>query len=166
MLRNSKFNIYCLVDCLLFPQRGTVFEFVSKLLLPLLTFVSLPAVSGHEVPKNIFGAEIITAEGLLDKVLEHPELVIIDSRHKGDRAQGYIEASINLPDTDTDCNSLAKIISSYDTPAMFYCNGVKCERSANAIHKAVACGYKNIYWLRGGFNEWKAKGFPFLSKLP
>ena len=126
--------------------------------------LSLPAVSGHEVPKKIDGAEVISAEGLFDEVLTHPELVIIDARHKGDRVQGYIEGSINLPDTDADCSRLAKFIPSYGNPAMFYCNGVMCERSANAIHKAVACGYKNLYWLRGGFNEWKAKGFPYLSK--
>ncbi len=137
---------------------------VAKLLLPLLILLSQPAVSGHEVVKNISGAEVITAEGLLNKVYEYPGLVIVDTRHKGDRVQGYIEGSVNLSDTDTDCSRLAEIISSYETPAMFYCNGIKCERSANAIHKAIACGYEKIYWLRGGFNEWKAKGFPYSSK--
>ena len=133
-------------------------------LLSLLMLLSLPALSGHEVPEKINGAEVISAEKLLDEVLEHPELVIVDARHGGDRNEGYIEGSINLPDTDTDCNSLANIIPTHDNPATFYCNGVMCERSANAISKAVVCGYKNIYWLRGGFNEWKTKGFPYLSK--
>ena len=137
---------------------------VGKLLLPLLILLSQPAVSGHEVVKNISGAEVITAEGLLNKVYEYPGLVIVDTRHRGDRVQGYIEGSVNLPDTDTDCSRLAEIISSYETPVMFYCNGIKCERSANAIHKAIACGYEKIYWLRGGFNEWKAKGFPYSSR--
>ena len=121
-------------------------------------------MSNHEVPEAIDGAKVISAESLLDEVMEHSELVIIDARNGADREQGYIEGSVSLPDTDTDCHSLANIVSSYDTPAMFYCNGVRCERSANAIHKAVACGYKKIYWLRGGFNEWKTKGFPYLSK--
>jgi len=165
VLLKSKFNNFCLVDCVPFQQGGAVFILACKLLLlTLLMFLSLPAVSGHEVPKEIDGAEVISAEGLFDEALAHPELVIVDARHKGDRVQGYIEGSINLPDTDTDCGSLAKIIPSYGNPAMFYCNGVMCARSATAIHKAVACGYKNVYWLRGGFNEWKAKGFPYLSK--
>ncbi len=112
--------------------------------------------------KSISGAEVVTAEGGLAKVFEYPGMVIVDTRHKGDRVQGYIEGSINLPDSDTNCDSLANIILAYDTPTMFYCNGIRCERSANAIHKALGCGYKNIYWLRGGFNEWKAKGFPYL----
>ncbi len=133
-------------------------------LLALLVVSPLPAASADEVPKTIEGAKIISAESLLDKILAHSQLVIIDSRHKGDRDKGYIEASISLSDTNTSCNSLAKIIPSYETPATFYCNGVMCSRSVNAINKAVACGYKKIYWLRGGFNEWKAKGFPYLSK--
>ncbi len=134
------------------------------LLLSLLMVLSLPALSGHEAPKHIDGAKVISVESLLDEVLKHSELVIIDARHKGDRNQGYIEDSISLPDTDTDCNSLAKIIPSYENPTTFYCNGVTCAGSANAINKAVACGYQKIYWLRGGFNEWKTKGFPYLSK--
>lgn len=67
--------------------------------------LSLTAVSGHEVPKKIDGAEDISAEGLFDEVLKHPDLVIVDARD-----------------------------------------------------------YEKVYWLRGGFNEWKAKGFPYLSK--
>jgi len=133
-------------------------------LLALLVVSPLPAASADEVPSTIDGARIISAESLLDKVLRHSQLVIIDARHKGDRGKGYIEGSISLSDTNTNCNSLAKIIPSYENPATFYCNGVVCARSANAINKAVACGYKEIYWLRGGFNEWKAKGFPYLSK--
>lgn len=146
-------------------RKPSVFALVCKLVLLLsFVFLSPAAISGHEVPKQIDGAEVISAERLLDEVVEHSDLVIIDARHQGDRNQGYIEGSISLPDTDTDCQSLAKIIPAHENPAMFYCNGVMCARSANAINKAASCGYKKIYWLRGGFNEWKTKGFPYLSK--
>lgn len=146
-------------------RRSRVFAPACKLVLVLsLVFLSPVAISSHEVPKQIDGAKVISAEKLFDEVAEHSDLLIIDARHKGDRNQGYIEGSVSLPDTDTDCQSLAKIIPAYENPVMFYCNGVMCERSSNAIHKATSCGYKKIYWLRGGFNEWKAKGFPYLSK--
>lgn len=125
----------------------------------------MPAAAwANGVPDAIEGAVTVTAEKLIDEVVEHPELVIIDARLNSDRVQGFIEGSINITDSNTNCNVLAKHLTKQSHPVMFYCNGIKCKRSANSVRKAVACGYNKIYWLRGGFNEWKTKGFPYLSK--
>lgn len=115
-------------------------------------------------PDNIPGTIKVDAEGLIDTLARVPELVLIDSRIAMDRKQGYIEGSISLPDTDTDCDSLSLLIPSLDRPALFYCNGPKCGRSVKAIHKAQACGYSKLYWFRGGFEEWTEKGYPFLKE--
>ena len=143
---------------------------VNRWALPVLmsSILSNPGIgwgANGEVPMEIHGAKTISAEQLVDEVVaQYPDLVMIDARMQGDRDQGYIEGSVSLPDSATDCDRLTEIIPSHDTPTMFYCNGVKCERSSNAISKAVGCGYKQIYWLRGGFNEWKSKGFPYLNE--
>jgi rhodanese-related sulfurtransferase len=115
-------------------------------------------------PESIKGTTKVTAEELIDLVGEIPNLIIIDSRIPGDRKQGFIEGSISLPDVDTNCESLAKTIAKKTSPALFYCNGVKCGRSAKAIVIAKSCGYNNIYWFRGGFEEWLAKDYPYLQE--
>ena len=116
------------------------------------------------VPESIDGVIKVTAEELIGLAEDIPELVILDSRIPGDRIQGFIEGTLSLPDTETTCDSLSKIISKKDTASLFYCNGIKCARSGKAIKIALDCGYSNIYWFRGGFGEWLEKGYPYIQE--
>jgi rhodanese-related sulfurtransferase len=106
----------------------------------------------------------VDAEGVLELAEKNPELVIVDARIRQDRLQGYIEGSVSLPDVDTNCESLAKIIPRKSTPVLFYCNGPKCGRSVHSSRNALDCGYASVYWYRGGFEEWKNKNYPYLKK--
>jgi len=116
------------------------------------------------VPAAIPGVTTLNAESLIELVERLPGLVLIDSRVPADRRQGYIQGSVSLPDTETACATLGDVLASPNTPVMFYCNGVKCGRSAIAVKIAKGCGYKKLYWFRGGFEEWKQKGYPFLQQ--
>jgi len=135
-------------------------------LLAAWLFLAPAAAVGElpKVPEAIPGVAKVDAEKLIKLANRLPELIIIDSRITSDRMQGYIEGSISLPDTRTDCASLGKILPAGNSKALFYCNGVKCGRSVNAIRVAKKCGYKNIFWFRGGFAEWLKKGYPFLRQ--
>ena len=113
-------------------------------------------------PESIDSAMRVDAEGLIDLHTEHPELLIIDARLAGDRKFGYIEDSISLPDTETSCDTLSTFIPEPDSLVAFYCNGPKCGRSANSVRIAVRCGYRKVYWFRGGIEEWSAKQYPLL----
>lgn len=134
---------------------------VTILLASLFTVSSVQATSS---PESIEGTIKVDAEAFIELVDKIPNLIIIDSRIPGDRKQGYIEGSLSLPDVETTCKSLSKVISKKNAPSLFYCNGVKCGRSAEAIKIALSCGYSNIYWFRGGFEEWLAKGYPYLQE--
>lgn len=123
--------------------------------------VGLPAATA---PEQIDGTIRINAEEFIDIMNKGTPVVVIDSRIPGDRKQGYVEGSISLPDESTHCESLAKAIPTKSTAALFYCNGVKCGRSVKAIKIAVSCGYKTLYWFRGGFEEWLAKGYPYVQE--
>lgn len=136
----------------------------ALLSLCLLTAHLSPASENVPAPDALPGTVKVDAEGLIDTIGRVADLVIIDSRIAMDRKQGYIEGSLSLPDTDTDCDSLSLLIKTPATPVLFYCNGPKCGRSVKAIHKAQACGYTSLYWFRGGFEEWTAKGYPFLKE--
>src|SRR3989344_1575483 len=136
------------------------------LVLACITVLAGPAWAGDVVvsPDHIPGVEKVDAEGLLDLVDKVPGLVIVDARIRQDRLQGYIEGSVSLPDVETDCTSLARIVPARSAPVLFYCNGPKCGRSVHASRKALECGYKRVYWFRGGFEEWSKKNYPFLKK--
>ena len=130
----------------------------------LILCLNISNAFAEKSPESIDGTTKVNAEEFIALVEKIPELVIIDSRIPGDRKQGFVEGSVSLPDVDTTCKSLSKLISKKNAPSLFYCNGVKCGRSAEAIKIALSCGYSNIYWFRGGYEEWLAKGYPYLQE--
>ena len=136
---------------------------ITAFLSLLLLFVSSSAHAAKEVvPKQLEGAKRINAEELISLAESIAELIIIDARISNDRTYGYIEDSISLPNTKTDCDSLSKNIKTLTSPTVYYCNGPKCGRSVKSIKIALKCGYSNIYWYRGGFEDWKELDYPFV----
>ena len=136
----------------------------SGRILFVLFLISAPVAAQVDVsPAEIAGATKVDAEGLVELVQTQERLVVVDSRITSDRAHGYIEDSISLPDIHTDCDSLKKLAADRATPILFYCNGPKCGRSGKAVKKAIACGYTRLYWFRGGFEEWRIKGYPTIK---
>ena len=116
------------------------------------------------VPDKISGVDTLSAEQVLKALMSEQAPLLVDARIKQDREYGYIESSINLPDIDTNCKSLASTISTNKNKAIiFYCNGVQCGRSVVSIKVARSCGYRNLSWFRGGFAEWKEEGYQYLT---
>ena len=130
-----------------------------------LAIVSLTATANDEIvsPETIDGVTIVDAEGLIETVTHNPGVILIDSRIIADRTEGFIEGSVSLPDIGTDCDSLASTVPGLATPVLFYCNGIKCGRSARAATIAIDCGYANIYWFRNGLEEWQAQEYPLVQ---
>ena len=114
------------------------------------------------VPDNIPGTTRVDAEGVIALAAKTPDLIIVDARIEGDRKHGYIEGSVSLPDQQTNCASLAKVIPKKTSPTLIYCNGVNCGRSVTSTRIALKCGYTKLYWFRGGYEEWLAKNYPFV----
>jgi len=130
----------------------------------LLCLVSV-GVEASEIisPEHIDGVTKVGAEGVIELIDRIENIIIVDSRIPGDRHKGYIESSVSLPDTKTSCKTLSKVIPEKSRAALFYCNGIKCGRSAVAIKIAKECGYKELYWFRGGFEDWLKNGFPYIK---
>jgi len=130
----------------------------------LLCLVSV-GVEASEIisPEHIDGVTKVGAEGVIELIDRIENIIIVDSRIPGDRHKGYIESSVSLPDTKTSCKTLSKVIPEKSRAALFYCNGIKCGRSAIAIKIAKECGYKELYWFRGGFEDWLKNGFPYIK---
>ena len=138
-----------------------VHSVVNIFFLSVFCFFSATVFAEKNAPESIDGTKRVSAEQVVDLVMNNADVVVIDARKASDRDEaGWIEGSIGLPNYDTNAESLAKHIPSKSTPVLFYCNGVKCGRSVESSKKAVSMGYQNIYWFRGGWEEWKQKGLP------
>ena len=132
-----------------------MFATVMLLLCNPSAAVEAPVDNAHAM------AVTIDAENLIELYQSVPGLQIVDTRLHEDHMLGHIELSRNLPLDDTSCTSLSKIASHKDTAMVFYCNGNMGDFSAEALNIAASCGYKRLFWLRGGFIEWQDKDYPF-----
>ncbi len=115
------------------------------------------------VPEKITGVTTVTAEDLFTILTSDARSLLIDARIKNDRDYGYIENSISLPDIKTNCDTLSNINPDKDQHMLFYCNGIRCGRSMISIKVARSCGYHNLSWFKGGFSEWKEKGYQYIK---
>ncbi len=116
----------------------------------------------EKTPEFIDETTRVSAEELIDLVESTPDLVIIDARKKSDYEKGHIEGAHSLPNTDTTKDTLANLVPSKDHSVLFYCNGVNCGRSVESCKKAIGWGYSNIYWFRGGIEEWLFEDLPVI----
>lgn len=114
-------------------------------------------------PDSIDGVRIVTAEEAIELILDNPEMPIIDSRKKTEYVKGHIEGAVSLLDTEMTEADLAAIVPEKNTTILFYCNGVRCLRSSNAIVKAKEWRYTNLIWFRGGWKEWNDKLLPVVT---
>lgn len=115
------------------------------------------------VPEKIAGVNTVTAEQVIELLTSENPPLLIDARMAEDRDYGYIESSVSLPDIETNCGSLKKTVSDKNQHLTFYCNGVQCGRSVVSLKVARSCGYHNLSWFKGGFAEWKEKGYQYIK---
>lgn len=47
-----------------------------------------------------------------------------------------------------------------DVPVILYCQSTQCWMSYNAALRAIALGYTNVLWYRGGIEAWQMAGLP------
>ncbi len=124
---------------------------------------------GYFTPTLLPGAKVIGAEEV--QALMQRDATFFDvrtneeyskSRVKGARLLPYKEVSKKEVDFDAskDEFKLTEVLSDRNAALIFACNGAECWKSYKAARVAVAAGYKNVHWFRGGFPEWRSKDLP------
>jgi rhodanese-related sulfurtransferase len=106
----------------------------------------------------------VSAEEVVDLILSNADMIIIDSRKKTEYLKGHIEGAINILNTELAREDLQTIAPDRNQAVLFYCNGARCLRSSDSIGKALGWGYTNIYWFRGGWEEWTEKRLPVITE--
>ena len=125
--------------------------FLSILLVP---FGALAEMS----PETVQGAT--TIDGSRAKALFDAGALFVDPRKNSDWEAGRVPGALHLElNTALTEDALLGEAEKGDD-VVFYCNGIKCTVSTSACEKAVAWGFKNVYYYRTGFPDWKERGYP------
>ena len=103
------------------------------------------------------GARVIVAEDVLKLADYDEELIIFDVRNKSSRKSGNITWSEGFSSDTAAFNQLNTNVTDKETTIIVY--GYKNSlTAAKSAKKIIAQGYKNVYWFKGGWPEWKQKG--------
>ena len=129
----------------------------------------------EETPPSIKGATTVFADTVKAWLDNGEDMIILDPRKESDyKDKGHIPMAINCP-VNTDANLTQKVIDETikhlsscselqsvgkGEKIVAYCNGVTCWMSPKAVMALVKMGYTNIFWFRGGMNEWTKKAYP------
>jgi rhodanese-related sulfurtransferase len=127
------------------------------------------SASAAETPDTLEGATLVNAEQV--KKMLDAGAPVIDARVANEYVEGHIKGAKNVPykeksikaknfDAAQDSFDLAKLPADKNAAVVFYCNAGECWKSYKAAVVSIKNGYKKVFWFRGGFPEWKAKGYP------
>jgi len=127
----------------------------------------------NTTPTSLPGAKIISA--IEAKTLIEKGMPVYDVRHEDEFKKAHVPSSISVPynessakevdfDRGDDQFALNKLPKDKNAPFMMYCDGTICWKSYKSAVMAIEAGWKNIYWFRGGFPEWKEAGFAIAKK--
>jgi rhodanese-related sulfurtransferase len=122
-----------------------------------------PATAGKS-PIVVSGAQRAAAEsfpriGQADayKLYKEGKAVFVDVRSNQQYTLGHIKGALSIPGS--------QIIKRYsEVPVkktvITYCACSAEQSSGQAAARLVAHGVKNVFALKGGWNDWKANGYP------
>jgi len=138
-------------------------------MITVCAFISAGAALAVETPASLAGAAVVDAAKT--KSLMDGGAKLIDTRVANEYAEAHIKGAVNVPykeksakaadfDASQDNFDVSKLPGNKNTAIITQCNGPECWKSYKGAVAAIKAGYKKVYWFRGGFPEWKAKGLP------
>src|SRR5262245_5889595 len=102
----------------------------------------------------------VSVQDVRDKLNPGNGFTLLDVREGDEWEQGHLDKAIFLPRGFLEVKA-DKILPDQSQPIVVYCAGGT--RSALAAKTLQDLGYTDVYSMRGGFNEWKNNGFPFIT---
>jgi len=124
------------------------------------------AALGHFTPAQLPGATRVGAKEV-DELLQRG-VTFVDVRTEKEFKERRVKGAVLIPYVEKSLKDVA-FDPAADTfagldkldpakPVIFACNGAECWKSYKASKVAVAKGFKNVYWFRGGLPEWVSQG--------
>ncbi len=121
-------------------------------------------------PREIPGAKVLLTEELRLRLRGDAARRLLVFDVLGGEAHDSLPGAIWLPGAGRGVSmadgvqpQLARLLQAatqgdLDRPIAFFCQGVRCWLSYNAALRAVALGYRQVYWYRGGIEAWLGAG--------
>lgn len=127
----------------------------------------------NTTPTALPGAKIIGAAQARDLMAQG--VPVYDVRVGEEYAQAHVPGAISVPykegsakevgfDAADDQFALNRLPKDKNAPFIMYCDGTICWKSYKSAVMAIQAGWKNVYWFRGGFPEWKEAGMPVIAR--
>ena len=121
-----------------------------------------PGIKGVEKKNYVFSGELeIKDVGIAKQIYDGKKAVFVDARSLEDFNNGHIKGAVSLPISQF--NDLIKAFrKTYpaDTFIVTYCSGKTCDDSHRLEQLLFDHGYVNVSIFIGGYQDWKAGGFP------
>jgi len=123
---------------------------------------------GIFTPNQLEGVKRVTATQASELASRGALLVDVrtereyNNRHaRGAVLVPYAEKSQKEPQFDGSLDAFTGLTKlDKNRPVVFMCNGPECWKSFKASRTALAAGFKDVYWLRGGVPEWVKTELP------
>ena len=122
---------------------------------------------GYFTPRSLPGARVADAATVAQLLQRGARY--IDTRTADEFKAGHVPGAVLVPyaeqspkDADYDARldqfDLRQLGTNKSSELIFACNGAECWKSYKASRAALAAGYTQVYWFRGGLPEWRAAG--------
>ena len=102
----------------------------------------------------------VSVQEVREKLNPANGFTLLDVREGDEWEQGHLDKAIFLPRGFLEVKA-DKTLTDKSQPIVVYCAGGT--RSALAAKTLQDLGYTQVYSMRGGFNEWKNNGMPFVT---
>jgi rhodanese-related sulfurtransferase len=127
----------------------------------------------NTTPTSLPGAKVISAAEA--KALIAQGVPVYDVRVEDEYKNAHVPSAQSVPykegsakevdfDRADDQFALNKLPKDKNAPFIMYCDGTICWKSYKSAVMAIEAGWKNVYWFRGGFPEWKEAGMPVIAR--
>lgn len=127
----------------------------------------------NTTPTSLPGAKVINAAQARELMVKG--VPVYDVRVEEEYLTAHLPGAISVPykegsakevgfDAADDQFALNRLPKDKNAPFMMYCDGTICWKSYKSAVMAIQAGWKNVYWFRGGFPEWKEAGLPIIAK--
>lgn len=106
--------------------------------------------------------DVVAAHGLIQNNSDNPDFVILDVRTPAEFADGFIKNAVNIdfnsPTFRDDADQLDR-----NKTYLVYCRSGNRSASASAILEEL--GFKDVYNMTGGIQDWEDQGLPVVKPV-
>lgn len=150
------------------PARITRFETQDFGVAPVRRFHT--GAMHAPTPTSIPGGRLLTTQGLLQVAASGSRVLLLDVLGSQSTLPGALSVPVMARGRSLNDDVQAHVRQGLDqltgrqlnTPIIVFCADPRCWLSYNGALRAVAAGYRQVYWYRGGHAAWRMAGGKFV----